>query len=175
MQKKYTKPLIFFILILSSCFSCEEDELFKNPREDYLGDNFRIDGFYYDYFQGEIQNILFFYGNGVYFLVAGDGKARTKPEEATTLFTEDRIEWLKKSKYHWGIFIIKGNDILLETWHPTGGTNYVQTKWGQIQNDTAFIITKSNYRPENETSNTIYNYYFYQFSPNPDSTNTFIK
>ena len=173
MQKKYTKPLLLFFFILFSC--CYEDELFENTREDYLGDNFRTDGFYYDYFQGKIQTILFFYRNGVYFLVAGDGKARTKPEEVKTLFAEDRIEWLKKSKYNWGIFNIKGNDIILETWHPTEHINYVHTKWGEILSDTTFNITKSHYRPENRISNTIYNYYFYPYSPKPDSTNTFIK
>jgi len=172
MKNIYTKPLLLFLLILSSC--CYEDDLLRNTREDYLGDNLRIDGFYYYSFQGKIHDVLFLYRNGVYFKVNGDGKERTKPEEVQTLLVNDHLKWLINDKDFWGIFIIKGNDISLETWSITHGTHYSVIHTGAILNDTTFTITKSDYTDSGITD-TNRTYYFFPYSPKPDSTNTFIK
>ena len=173
-MKKIILSKSLFFLILFLFLSCEKDELLRNTRADYFGDNVRIDGFYYYYFQGKIHEVLFLYRNGVYFKVVGDGKERTKPEEVKTLLTEVHLKWLKTNKDCWGIFIIESNNILLETWSITHGVHYSLIQAGQILNDTTFVITKSHYSPEKPTS-TNHTYYFYPYSPKPDSTNTFIK
>jgi hypothetical protein len=94
MKNIYTKPLLIFFLLLSSCF-CSEDEPLRNTRRDYIGDNIRIDGFYYHYFQGKIIDVRLLYRNGVFLEVSGDGKDRTKPEEVETLLTEEHIKLVK--------------------------------------------------------------------------------
>ena len=172
MHKKYTKSLLLFFLILSSC--CYEDDLLRNTREDYLGDNLRIDGFYYSFFQGKIYDVLFLYRNGVYFQVVGDGKERTKPDEVQILLVNDHLKWLINNKDCWGIFNIKDNDISLETWRITHGTHYSVIHSGVILNDTTFTITKSDYTDSGITDRNR-TYHFYPYSPKPDSTNTFIK
>jgi len=176
MNKKFTKRFILFFLILSSCMSCcREDDLLRNTREDYIGDDIRIDGFYYSFFQGEIHNVLFLYRNGVFFKVISDEKKRTKPEEVQTLLTEDRLERYKTHKDLWGIFIIKNNNILLDKWTWAGlGWKTTVIESGTILNDTSFVITKrDNLREGIKDSNETY--YFYPYSPKPDSTNIFIK
>jgi hypothetical protein len=171
MKKIYAKSIILFFLIFSSCLG---DDLLKNTREDYMGDNLRIGGFYYEYYQGKITSVVFLYRNGIYFLVNGDGKERTSPDEVTTLLTEDHIKFCKTDKFNWGVFIIKGNDILIETWSPTGaGWRATATESGTILNDTSFIITK---RRWSQTEKDMYDeYFFYPYSPKPDSTNNYIK
>jgi hypothetical protein len=62
MKKIYAKSIILFFLIFSSCLG---DELLKNTRQDYMGDNLRIDGFYYNYYQGKIMEVIFLYRNGI--------------------------------------------------------------------------------------------------------------
>jgi hypothetical protein len=172
MNKKFTKQLIIFFLILSSCVF--EDDLLRNTREDYLGDNLCLDGFYYYYDEGKIRGVKFLYRNGVSFEVIGDDKERTKPEEVHTLLTKDRLERLKMDKDMWGIFNIKGNNISLETWRIMSGNHHSVIYSGAILNDTTFIITKRDHANSGVT-NANYTYYFYPYSPKPDSTNTFIK
>ena len=171
MHKKYTKPLLLFFLILSSCIF---EEPLRNTRRDYIGDNIRIDGFYYSYFQGKIFNVLLLYRNGVFFDVSGDGKDRTKPEEVEELLTEEHIKLVNSKKYDWGIFIVEGNSILFETWRFTQRDHRAVFQSGEILNDTTFHITKHNYSDGGiKDANTLY--YFYPYSPKPDSTNTFIN
>jgi len=172
MHKKYTKQLFLFFLLLSSCF-CSEDEPLRNTRRDYIGDNIRIDGFYYHYFQEKITGVLL-YRNGVFFEVSGDGKDRTKPEEVETLLTEEHIKLVKSKKYHCGIFIVEGNRILFETWRITQGNHNAVFQSGEILNDTTFLITKHNYSDAG-IKDVNYPYYFYPYSPKPDSTNIFIE
>ena len=177
MIKTYAKLIILFFLILSSCLS--KDDSLRNEREDYTGDNLRINGFYYyydyAYDPGRIMNIIFLYRNGIYFLINGDGKERTSPDEVKTLLTEEHIQTCKTWKLNWGIFLIKGNNILIEKWSSTGiGWKTTITESGTILNDTSFIITKRG-NSEIGMKDTYYEYFFYQYNPKPDSTNVFIK
>jgi hypothetical protein len=107
--------------------------------------------------------------------VVGDGKERTKPNEVKTLLTEERIEWHKKQKDLWGIFSINSNNILIERWSFAGlGWKSTVIESGTIINDTSFTITKWDDSHAGIT-NAHYEYFFYPYSPKPDSTNVFIK
>ena len=165
--------IILFFFIFSSCW--REDDLLRNKREDFIGDNLRLDGFYYSYDQGKINNVVFFYRNGIYFLVNGDGKERTSPEELNTLLTENHIEWCQNRKHFWGIFLVHGNNILIEKWTFAGlGWKTTVIESGTILNDTSFEITKrDDFRAGSKE--VYYEYFFYPYSPKPDSTNVFIK
>jgi len=165
--------ILFFFLILSSC--CYDDDLLRNEREDYLGDNLRIDGFYYYYFEGEIRGVTFFYRNGICLEIVGDGNKRADPEDVKTLLTEENIEYHRKSKEGWGLFKVIGNTFFSEKWNaPMNGVRATVIESGHILNDTSFLITKrdnsiSGITDSNRT------YFFYPYSPKPDSTNVFIK
>ena len=173
MKNLCAKLIIFFFLILYSCW--REDDLLRNERIDYFGNELRIDGFYYSYDQGKIINVIFLYRNGIYFLVNSDGKERTNPDEVVTLLTKEHIERCKTNKVLWGIFLLNGNDILIEKWAFAGpGWKSTVIESGTILSDTSFIITKRNdSRAGNKEA--VYEYFFYPHSPKPDSTNIFIK
>jgi len=165
--------IILFFLILSSC--CYEDDLLRNEREDYLGDNLRIDGFYYYYFQGEIRGVTFFYRNGICLEIVGDGNKRADPEEVKTLLTEEYIEYHRKRKAGWGIFKFVGNTFLIEKWTaPSYGSRATIIESGHILNETSFLITKSDDSQEGITDSNR-TYFFHPYNPKPDSTNVFIK
>jgi len=167
------KSIILFFFILSSC--CYDDDLLRNEREDYLGDNLRIDGFYYYYFQGEIVGITFFYKNGICLEIIGDGNKRANPEEVKTLFTEENIEYNRKRKAGWGVFKVTGNAFFSEKWIPPFyGSRATVIESGYILNDTSFRITKTDDSKEGITDSNR-TYFFYPYNPKPDSTNNYIK
>jgi len=174
MKFKIKYLIILFFFILSSCW--REDDLFRNKSENFIGDNLRIDGFYYSYYQGKINNVVFFYRNGVSFNIIGDGQDRTKPEEIQTLLRDvERMERYKTYKDLWGIFLVHGNNILIEKWTFAGlGWKTTVIESGTILNDTSFEITKrDDFRAGSKE--VYYEYFFYPYSPKPDSTNVFIK
>ena len=61
------------------------------------------------------------------------------------ILTEGRIKALSTFKHYWGIFLIKDNNILLESWEVTHGTHYSMIDSGKILNDTPFIISERYY------------------------------
>ena len=170
----FTTPVILFLFTFSSCL--KENVELNFPREEYLGDNLRIDGFYYQKkSDGTMNNLLhFFYKNGVIFEII-ISKDIAVLSECIAELTNELVESQRKRKYHWGIFIIKNNDFYSEQWATPIDGNYVHliTQTGEILSDTCFMITKF------DNGINIYDvhgmWYFYPYSPKPDSTNTFIK
>jgi hypothetical protein len=158
---KQTVLFIIFLFLLGC--DCEELTL---QRENYMGNELRIDGFYatklyrYDPF---ITSIYVLYNNGVLFEpggIEGDN-------------SEDLLDFMSSLKDRdfnsgygdrtfWGIFIIDGNNILIEKWFPSASCAPEQLK-GEITSDTSFILENNNEE-----------YIFYEYSPKPDSTNIFI-
>ncbi|MBW7845753.1 MAG: hypothetical protein H3C45_08955, partial [Bacteroidia bacterium] len=84
----------------------------------------------------------------------------------------------KKYKSNWGVFKIEGNFIQFERWYPSDPPLKAYVRAGTIINDTTFLITES-YRMQDgkktEVKTRNETYYFKQFSPKPDSTNTFVQ
>ena len=173
MKTTFQKSVLLFFLIFSSCW--REDDLLRNEREDYIGDNLQTEGFYYYYFEGEIRGVTFLYRNGICFEITGDGNKRANPEEVKTLLTEAHIEYHRKRKASWGIFRVMGNTFFKEKWTPPShGSRATVIESGHILNNSSFLITKRNDSQEGiKDSNRTY--YFYPYSPKPDSTNVFIK
>ena len=173
----FKKSTILFgiICILSSCI--KENIPLTHSREDYLGDNLRIDGFYYEKKRdGTINSILtFFYKNGVTFEVTFS-ETISDPAECIAVLNKERIEAHRKRKYNWGIFIINNNDFFCEAWATPIDGNYVHliTQTGEILSDTCIMITTFN-NGNTFQENLKGMMYFYPYSPKPDSTNTFIK
>ena len=138
-------------------------------RRDYIGNELRMDGFYYS--KEKVRNedhytVYFLYRNGV-LLYPGTflGPLDDVKDELRDL------ENYSFSKTHgditnWGVFVIENNTITIEKWWPGNGYNAPVVKTnGTIKNDTSFTLNRSSF----------IDYFFTPFSPKPDSTNTFIE
>lgn len=71
----------------------------------------------------------------------------------------------------WGIFLVEGDTLITETWAPVlfGGMRPIKSR-AVILNDSTFSVQSSEEKgglPERT-------YYFKEFSPKPDSSNTFV-
>ncbi|MCK9451808.1 MAG: hypothetical protein M0Q90_08970 [Bacteroidales bacterium] len=169
----------FLAGVLSFSNSCEklmkDDELVLQ-KQNYTGNQLRLDGYYYEEFEEKYYSIYFFYEDGT--LLYGDG-GFTKKEfiEHEKEFTKDVwLNGVKSYKAYWGLFMIENDSIVFERWYPSSGGPFpAHRRSGKILNDTTFLITKSirSNGKEEQKLNEIY--HFKKFSPKPDSTNVFIK
>ena len=174
MKNIYAKLTIFFCLILSSCL--KENIPLSNVREDYHGDNLRIDGLYHQITpDGYIVNVRFYYRNGVQFIMSFSEEI-TDPADLIYILTKENIISERNRKSNWGIFKVNENDFFSEHWETPIHGNYVATitMTGEILSDTCYIITKTVHSKIGVFEGRG-KWYFYPYSPKPDSTNTFIK
>jgi hypothetical protein len=175
------KSIVLLSCLLLTMSNCKKDDSMKDPlsisKTDYHGNQLRIDGYYYKVFEGKIIGITFFYRDGVVLDCGGSKEDFAKADEhISTQFLINEVH--KGRKTGWGLFIIDNNTITYEQWH-YGHTPYKsRMRIGDIVNDSMFVINeyylmkdgkKAEFKEINET------YYFREFSPKPDSTNTFIK
>ena len=164
------KRLIIFYIILS--FQSCSDEKLLIERTPYSGSELRIEGYYYIY-DTDGTRIKFLYRNGIMIDFIG-GFSTTNLIEIDQKIADEYERW-KNNKLIWQVFLIKGNSIQYSGWSTSVGGGRPSFKTiGVIENDTTFRLTKSiNSDGEEFERNDLY--HFRQFSPKPDSTNTFIK
>lgn len=90
---------------------------------------------------------------------------------------DEDTEFFNEYKSNWGIFVVESSYFAYEKWYCSDGICYAYIKEGEIKNETTIHITKS-YRIKNdiitEEKERDETYHFKQFSPKPDSTNSFI-
>lgn len=183
-QQRFLSSLLLFVLLSALFLSCQKirikDDEFHLERRDYTGNELRMDGYFYTNFNNNAEvygSPIFFYRNGV--LVNLGAFKMNEQETWEGTINSDEISLAKETKDRWGIFLIEGNTIKIEKWYNSEAIflpAYVSE--GVILNDTTFKITSS-YRLTNrgrkkelEVENKTY--YFKQFSPKPDSTNSYI-
>jgi len=165
--------VVFVILSFFACRGERWDDDLTLPKQDYTGNQLRIDGYYYSVTDNNSYNIYFYYRNGTV-LDAGfvdfENLAVSEQEFINGTFYNHAIE----RKYYWGRFVIEGNTIKTENWVPNTGPLEVHTSEGIILNDTTFKMTKS-YRSCKPRKAREYEeiYHFKKFSPKPDSTNSY--
>jgi hypothetical protein len=161
--------LIIIFIAFIPCSSCdafiEEDDELTLPREDYTGNQLRLDGIYYhERFDSDITKYAL-YNNGILKSLGTSSK-----EDIFTNFLDGSSRW------EWGLFLIEDSTITIERLHVNSGGFYeAYTRKGVILNDTTFHILESyrtNEEAERDEKNVIY--HFAPFSPKPDSTNSFI-
>lgn len=165
-------------VMLFSCASCEKElhelSLSKTP---YTGDELRIDGYYYsNQVYNNYRGVAVFYRDGVciHGLTSIEGTDTLSFIENDILLNESIISTFMSTPTNIGVFQINEESIEFETWE-AGRDIITFSFYGEILNDTTFLITKqvNNDSGGSETLNLTYR--FRQFSPKPDSTNTFIK
>lgn len=169
---------IILIVVLSS-FSCKdwfEDEDFSLTREEYSGEEIRIDGYYYNYFtQGsDLASITIFYRNGI--VIDGIGGGSTLVEFENKFSNGSFYQNITKVKDVWGLYRVEDKLIMIERIVAMGGFNRIAyTDYGEILNDTTIHFYKHKESYKNVFENRNDTLHFKQFSPKPDSTNVFIK
>lgn len=182
-NKGMNKILIFSMIFLMFGNCCKDNSLFKDDelsisRQDYNGDQLRLDGYYYTEANGLVFLPSFFYTNGVLLSVGGTFDDISDMDSyLNRYFFQD--ENSREDIWAWGAFIIDNNSIKFEKWYPpSGGPIPAYVNEGLILNDTTFYINQS-YRNHNgkkkEQSPESRTYHFRAFSPKPDSINKYVK
>jgi len=162
--------------------NCNKDKIWKDDelsidRKEYTGNILRVDGYYYDTFNSSYLSLYCFYRNGI--LLAAGG-VFSSIQEMDDYINKEFINSQKYKEYksNWGVFKTEGNSIQFERWYPSEPLLKAYIRAGHILNDTTFVITES-YRmkkgKKTEVDSESETYHFRQFSPKPDSTNSFIK
>lgn len=153
----------------------QKDDVLSIPKTPYGGNQLKIDGYYYQLFEGKIHNIILFYRNG---LITEYGGSRSDFNDAA-IYINEGTNKVKNIKYAWGVYAINGLEIKIEKWYPINPGQPLKSfvRSGRIINDTTYQLTEM-YRFQNgeitEHSQINETYYYRHFAPKPDSTNTFI-
>jgi hypothetical protein len=168
--------VIYLIFILAiSCDYTADNDIFTLPRENYTGNQLRIDGYYYFEFPNRpYRSPYFLYRNGVLFDPSGYSLSEEKRWELRFLDKKE-MKAMGMSETVWGQFVIQDSIIKFEMYYPGDGPLWSYIKEGVIINDTTFHITKSYRSNGSEVRERDEMYHFRKFSPKPDSTNVFVK
>ena len=157
----------------------KDDDLLSLPLTPYIGNQLRIDGYYYqiadgsDFNEGTIYRCYFFYENGMVLHPGGTENSLEEMDEYV-IGVINRQNYVDR-KYGWGVFVVEGNIIKFDRWYPGAKPYKAYVREGVILNDTTFQITKTYRSNGSELREKDEIYYFREFSPKPDSTNVFIK
>lgn len=179
MNKQLRLILILAITALFSFGGCgkwNKDEELTLAKQPYNGNSLRLDGYYYFLQNGNVYSSYFFYRNGV--VINGEAADPNSPDPIafmdTVFSSESFADQIKRGKTRWGVFQIQGDSIVFERWLLSEGGLPIGRFYGNIINDTTFIITKREhpYSGKEYQQNDLY--HFHAFSPKPDSTNVFI-
>lgn len=166
---------IMYLFMISSLFCCckvaEELLLNKTP---YLG-NIETKGCFFREIEEEFYEVFFIYNDGV-FLSGGVMRLNdieNNLDDAVNSFVE--LGYFKNTQYGWGVWKEEGDQIIIEKWLSGSGGPYPVGRYvGDIINDTTINIAFTyQLPPEGDEEKQIFK--FREFSPKPDSTNTFIK
>ena len=176
---------IVLAVVFSSCKKMFEDEELSMERTNYTGTELRTDGYYY------YRNRYVFYDGEQLDQVKTRILYRNGVAISTNIFdylemgrVEDNFKngnfynLMKNSKCEWKVYKISNGEIEFEGWTcdcVVGYKHSTYREYGEIINDTTFRLIKEccNGKVTEYSADVIY--HFKQFSPKPDSTNSFIK
>ena len=181
-----TLSAIVLAVVFSSCKKLFEDEELSMERVDYTGTELRTDGYYYyryQYYDSKEDSLYdnfcpwILYRNGVW--LYGGAWDYSRMEEVEKKFEDGSFYDLckddKSDKSLWGGVQISDSVIEFEGWDSGGYISKSTVKrYAKIVNDTTFCMCSK--RPQKgENVKLGDDFHFKQFSPKPDSTNSFIK
>ncbi len=169
--------LIALVLFAGSC--CGEKELHElsMSKTPYTGNELRIDGYYFSNQTAPKDiNIAVFYEDGVCIHLFAEMTSQDTFSfiENKILLDEPFLSRLWNTPTDVGVFKIEGESIEIESWMAAYDITTLSF-YGEILNDTTFIISKWTDNEQGESHSVEWTYRFRQFSPKPDSTNNYIK
>jgi len=155
------------VIVCLACFSSCKITYDTISRSDYLGNEFRIDGYYYSKFMLEEKEyiaIYFFYENGVELHWKTSVLTDFKQLEVDIQNSTQNSE-LSEPKDKWAAFHVNNNRITLETWaHTLANKKGTYLFEYEILNDTTLYSTGLKTY-----------FHFKRFDFKPDSTYSSIK
>jgi hypothetical protein len=159
-----------------SCVYNADDDLTFIP-DAYTGNELKIEGYYYRIDAYGYHSTYFFFLNGVMLDGGGVGGGVKLADWENEVRNGQLHEFAIALKHHWGVFIVKNKLIAFEKWVPRNGGDEVTKAYrysGEILNDTTFRIVSTE-RVDGSNSQIVdWVFHFKQFTPKPDSTNSFI-
>jgi len=161
------KPFYCILLVIFS--SCVALKPLKIQREDNISNKIRLDGIYVSSKKinnSERTGVQVFYGNGV-LLHFGDNRIPSDCINYWKEYLNNKNNNYNDVPYWWGIYQIRGDSLLFESWYSTDYYYPTISYSGKVIDDTTIII--------NYESSILDTFKFVEFSPKPDSTNKFIK
>jgi len=175
------KAKILYLLIcslslyLSCCSLLFPDEKLSMQREDFTGNELRMDGYYYcqkENVPDPTTSCIFMYRNGTILSAYGHSTLDLDVVEKEIV---DNYYNFGKDKWDWGVFIITNNRIEYEQWIVPSESISTRKSTGNIENDTTFYITEQyfSYNKKKYSVNEVW--HFKHFVNKPDSTNNYIK
>jgi hypothetical protein len=171
------KNIFITLSLLLGCKpSTTSQELLTLKRENINPINFKLNGYYYCYFNNQAtKEVFIFYKNSI-FIDMGGFENNTFAEVEASFSSEWFItQQLGKRQSIYGLFKIENEKLTIEQWKNDGLQYRVVTKKATIFNDSTFQITSiSSYNGSSNVSSENRIYHFRQYSPKPDSTNSFI-
>jgi len=163
--------ILYVSILFASCNKLFPDEQLKFQRQNYEGNELKVNGYYYMYSDNGGIIVKYLFSNGI--ILSGYFHSTTNLNEVEIKMVKE-YDLLQKDKSRWGVFVINDNSIQYSRWVHLG-LRFVSVKClGIIDNDTTFRFIK-NINPDGKEFSVNDIYHFRRFSPKPDSTNIFIK
>lgn len=171
--------LVFALLAAACEKAVVPDDRLSLKQLPYEGRPLRIDGYYYQEKDGNINALYAFYKDGTILYLGGGFSGDQLSDLENSIRDGSFYRNAKEEKDRWGLFRIDENEIRFEKWNPSiRGPMKAIVREGLVLNDTTFQITLS-FRNKNGTIKEGIPrkelYHFKSFSPKPDSTNNFIN
>ncbi len=174
---KKTITILLFVAIFTVSCGCHKlfsDNELTMKRKPYLGTELRTDGYYYNK-ELNFYRILFLYRNGVVLALPFSPSEEALSDLEESFRNGEFYQKYKNNKRFWGVFAVANNSIVYEQWGINqGGGKPVWQFSGPILSDTSFLINKYLEPKTGESHEKNQIWYFKQFFPKPDSTNSFI-
>lgn len=159
---------LFFFSLLLTIGSCVALKPLKMKRVDNLTNKIKLNGIYVSsnsYIRNEC-GVYVLYNNGVMLSFQNNNKPIGCISYWEEKFKDKTLNY-NDVPYWWGIYQIKSDSILFESWLSTDYYYPTISYNGKIINDTTLIV--------NYIGSVLDTFRFIEFSPKPDSTNKFIK
>jgi hypothetical protein len=171
------KKIIIALSLLLGCNALKvKDETFSFQRLINKTQTIKLKGYYYSYLNNNTQkNIFFFYENGLFIDIQTFENKTFEEIEAfcsSEFFLKRQLNVLKRM---YGIYKIENKKLTIESYYLKGTAHGVANYYCNIINDSAFqIMNISDHNSNTDVSSENRIYHFRQYSPKPDSTNSFI-
>jgi len=161
------------LLIMTSCeffpfLPCKFEDKITISKTTNFTNKLMLNGYYYDTVKiSGYVNIYLFYKNGIF--NNQNSYNYLEIENNNIELTVDTID-----KGNWGLYLIKEDSLEIQQWMPSySNCKRIVIEKGVIINDTCFKIDKWKFSDENEWKKDSSFFIFKQYSPKPDSTNSF--
>ena len=168
--------MAFVLFFFSSCFWesfwewLNPDDKCTLEQRDYVGNNLRVDGYYYEDVEKEDYTTIFIlYRNGVV-LTPGNPKM-TEADNYVAKWNKN--DFYKETISIWGLFEVEDSVVSLEYYLPSMYGHHTYLMRGTILNDTTFSMTEGKRSDQSKYESINRLYRFRQTDAKPDSTNIF--